>query len=532
MQRAELVLTRARAFLAICALFAIYLDPTEPSGYAALAYTLLIIYVIYSAAIVVMVRRLEVSRRTAVIFHGFDVVWVSIITLFTSGPNSPFFMFFVFVLMAAAYRWGFRTTMLTALVCMSLFAVEGVALPQIVEGEFELNRLIIRLAYLLIVGLLVGYLAEQQLEHNREIQSTVDILTKVQNQMSLRASLELVMKELMHLFNPREILFAVKENATAKLYLWRFSTAIGLTELASDDERVYLFAAPDNLLMSANRDRNKASEEFSRLHPYGLLLACTNRYEDWIGRVYLLDPQPLRKNAAFFYSLIRQIAPTIYSAYLIHRLRTRAGALARARVAQELHDGIVQAIIGFEMQLEVLRSRTKSGAHASEQDIAHIQHGLRNEVVNLRDLMQQLKPVELDPRQLVEYVAELVDRFRRTTGIGGKFVCEIEETSLSPRSCRDVVRLIQEALMNVRKHSGAQNVLVDLSRRDGSLCLAIQDDGRGFGFEGRLVQEDFDLKRKPPAVIQECVRSMGGHLRITSSGAGARVEVIIPENHG
>jgi signal transduction histidine kinase len=528
MQRAELVLARARTFLAICALIAIYVDPTEPGRYATLAYTLLTIYVIYSIAVLVMLRRFEVSGRSARIFHGFDVLWVAVITLFTSGPNSPFFMFFVFVLMAAAYRWGFRRTMLTAGLCMGLMILEVLALqPRFVQGEFELNRLIIRLGYLFIVGLLVGYLAEEQLEHGREIQSTVRILTKLQNQTSLRSSLELVIKELTEIFKAREVMFAVKEKPNSRVYLW---SSAGVRELDTREGDTYLFPADDNLLLVSGRDRAKIPGAFHSAHHFQRMLACTNHYEDWMGRIFVLEPTALSKNGSFFYSLIRQITPTIYSAYLLHRLRSRAGALARARVAAELHDGVVQALIGFEMQIQALRSKANGKTAVDGEDLARIQDGLHGEVLNLRDLMQQLKPVDLDQRRLVEFVAELVDRFRRDTGITAKFVCEMEEVALPSYICRDVVRLIREALINVRKHSGAHNVVVDLSRRNGSLRLAIVDDGQGFGFTGRVTDKQFDLKRRPPAVIQECVRSIGGSFSIESSESGACVEVMIPES--
>jgi signal transduction histidine kinase len=83
--------------------------------------------------------------------------------------------------------------------------------------------------------------------------------------------------------------------------------------------------------------------------------------------------------------------------------------------------------------------------------------------------------------------------------------------------------------VNVRKHSGAGNVLVRVSATDGEWTFEIDDDGRGFEFVGRRSQAELDLERKGPVIIKERVRSIGGRLTVQSdSGRGARVEVRLP----
>jgi signal transduction histidine kinase len=91
---------------------------------------------------------------------------------------------------------------------------------------------------------------------------------------------------------------------------------------------------------------------------------------------------------------------------------------------------------------------------------------------------------------------------------------------------------VQEALVNARRHAEARNVLVRLDHRDrDGWRLVIEDDGRGFGFEGRLGPQELDAQRKGPLVIRERARSAGGELMIESSpGSGSRLEVRFPEN--
>jgi signal transduction histidine kinase len=199
----------------------------------------------------------------------------------------------------------------------------------------------------------------------------------------------------------------------------------------------------------------------------------------------------------------------------------------RARVARELHDGVIQSLIGLEMQVDVWRREAGEGPAASR--LAHIQAVLRKETLDLRDLIHQMKPPSIDASQILDYLADEVARFEQQSGIAAHFVSEIDELSLSPHVCSEIARIVQEALVNVRKHSGAHTVLVRVSAPKGYWKFEIDDDGRGFGFAGRHSHADLEVGRKGPVVIKERVRAIGGRLAVESApGQGARVEVWLP----
>lgn len=84
----------------------------------------------------------------------------------TTGPASPFFVFFVFSLICATLRWQWRGAMYTAAIAISVVIVMAVYPADLLrEPEFEMNRFIIRIGYLAVVAALLGYLGayEQQL---------------------------------------------------------------------------------------------------------------------------------------------------------------------------------------------------------------------------------------------------------------------------------------------------------------------------------------------------------------------------------
>ena len=130
----------------------------------------------------------------------------------------------------------------------------------------------------------------------------------------------------------------------------------------------------------------------------------------------------------FLQNLARQIGPAIYNVYLLRRLRRRAGALERARLVRELHDGAVQSLIGVEMQVDVLRRNEVAGPLRGELD--RIQRLLREEVLKLRELMQQMKSSEVDARRLPGFLRDTVQRFQRETGIIGRFLMDDVELAL------------------------------------------------------------------------------------------------------
>lgn len=89
-RRVARVVATARALLSACSLLAIYLDPTEPSRFAEVAYSLMVVYALYGIAIMLVFRRMADARPVPpLLLHSIDLLWVACITLFTEGPNSP-----------------------------------------------------------------------------------------------------------------------------------------------------------------------------------------------------------------------------------------------------------------------------------------------------------------------------------------------------------------------------------------------------------------------------------------------------------
>jgi signal transduction histidine kinase len=214
--------------------------------------------------------------------------------------------------------------------------------------------------------------------------------------------------------------------------------------------------------------------------------------------------------------------------YLAEQHKLLRAELERASLARELHDGVLSSLLGLGMRLHTLAD-SQQGSMA--QELRQIRDILLEEARKLRELMQRVKPVDVDTKSLRHHLVEITQRFERETGIRAKFVRDSSVVDIERSICGIVVRIVQEALVNVRKHSCATVVSVRLDRRDGNWQLTIEDNGVGFQYSGRFSQSELKASGRGPLVIMECVESIGGELTLESTaGRGSRLEITIPRH--
>jgi signal transduction histidine kinase len=556
-QRSERVLAAARVFFAAASLVAVGLDPTQPIRFAATAYALLAGYLLFALAIWLRVRadRYVPGRRAQLAAFVGDLAWATLVTAITEGPNSPFFIFFMFVLLSAAYRWGFAETLCTALLSVTLLAVEAAMMQvasasEILLGDFDVNRLIMRSAYLLIGGVLLGYLADEEKLRRGETVLASRIVAKVRADTPIWNIFESVGADILHLSSGRSVLLIFTETQTGRTFLWTAQRAAGDTlriqssAISPEEMRGYEVATPGHAWYATSSGSIALDAEGRRIPagpfaapPHWIpdrstdrMIGLTVAFADMgSGHVLIFDPAPCSTAALrFLQRLANQVAPAMYSVYLLRRLGSRVGALERGRIARELHDGVVQSLIALQMQLDTLRTRSTDAAGFAEE-LAQLQATVAAEVMSLRELMHQLEPLDFPPHRLLEHLQGLVSRFQRETGIHARFASDVEDVALSPAVCHEVARIVQEALVNVRKHSGASHVAVRFTTKEGASQVIIDNDGRAFDFAGRMSLDQLDHTRKGPVVIKQRVRAIGADLTIDSSPTwGVRLEITLP----
>lgn len=261
---------------------------------------------------------------------------------------------------------------------------------------------------------------------------------------------------------------------------------------------------------------------------HAMCLTARGRGE-WRGWLFVLDPLPIDRSEALSIGtrLIGQLTPVLDAAYLLHRIRTKSAGNERHRIGRELHDGIIQSTIGLELQLHALAAPLAEQANPLGAELNRLAEVLRSEVVAVREVMHQQRRPEVPAHLLIQTLAELINRFGYETGISARFITPHDTVDLAPRTCGELVRIGQEALVNVRKHSGARTVTVRLTCEGPACHISIDDDGHGFPFSGRLSETAVEFAG--PRVITQRVRLLAGDINVESvPDQGSRIEISIP----
>jgi signal transduction histidine kinase len=188
------------------------------------------------------------------------------------------------------------------------------------------------------------------------------------------------------------------------------------------------------------------------------------------------------------------------------------------RFAHELHDELGGALTAI---------RTNLTAIATRYEPSRVEDCLKlvdESISNVRELSQLLRPTILDDFGLDAGIHWLVTRFRERTGIEVDYKSEFEDR-LPDETETHLFRIVQEALTNIARHSGATRVTIRLHAEGERIKLSIRDNGKGLGFQGA-----------PPRTgsmglsgMRARARSAGGELAIHSeAGAGVTIEVSAP----
>ena len=570
-------LASARVALTIAAEFTLWMEPVRGLAYSRWLYWLLTGYLVNAVVVMLLVRfRPQSTKAFRLVVHAVDILWPVLISLFATAQRGPFFLFFVFVMAAAAYRWGLWETVGTAAAAVALLWTEAfvvraglepavdrwlrvVHLPRLGVSVRELDpqQLFMSSVYLIVLGFLLGYMSENQKKARAERVVITRVLSSTRVEAGLSGTLQQILGEVMSIYGARRVLSASQERNSYRVFLAEVSRGaedsgtLRWRDALPESEKVYLFESPADAIYAARGANGfstvllgregvrlrDASTEFldalARVEKFDTIVSVALLFgNEWSGRVFLFDPEMMgnpEEELRFLQEFAEQVGPAVYNVYLVRRLRERAGALERGRFARELHDGAIQSLIGVEMQLDVLRRQSVTQAPVVNAELGRIQQLLREEVLKLRELMQAMKSFEVNADRLLGFISDTVERFRRETGIAAEFVSELERVDLPQKVCRELARIVQESLVNVRKHSGAHHVLVRLAHRAGYLQLTVEDDGKGFSFSGRLSDAELEMRGIGPGVIRERVRLLVGELAIESTpGHGARLEVRIP----
>lgn len=270
----------------------------------------------------------------------------------------------------------------------------------------------------------------------------------------------------------------------------------------------------------------RSSPEFRHVHEVPIRGGEATLGDIWIGR---RSDRPIDTADRTVVAGLAELASiAITSARLRERERLSATVAERERIARELHDSLAQVLGVTHLRLRsIAASPVVRGAAEVAGEIEDLADLAQDAFRDVREAILGLREASRLERGFVPSLSAYLDKFSRQSGIEVSLDARVErDPDLAPGSEIQVIRVIQEALANVRKHAGAASAVVRLY--DDPLCttIEVEDDGRGFDIARMADDRDAGYGLQ---TMRERIELVGGELAIDSHpGRGTRVTVRIP----
>lgn len=192
-------------------------------------------------------------------------------------------------------------------------------------------------------------------------------------------------------------------------------------------------------------------------------------------------------------------------------------------LAYDIHDGLVQDIVGAQMALEAVIESVSEAEVDCLQELVLLRSLLRKAIGEGRRMITSLRPMIIDEMGIIEAIRYLVAEEEATQRLNVQFTHDVQFDRLAPMLEGIVFRIVQESLSNIRRHAGVQDAEVRLQQTDSMLRIEIED--RGVGFDPAQIKDHhFGLEG-----IRERARLMGGRATIKSFvGRGTIVSADLP----
>ncbi len=522
--------------LATLFLAAILIDVSQPTHYPQLAFALLGGYVLFSAAIVAATwRDWWLDAKLAGPAHAIDIAVFAALVLLTEGFTSPFFTFFVFLLLSAAIRWGWNLTAATAILLALLYVIVGLLVVSNHQA-FELQRFIVRAGHLIIISLILiwfganqwrtaFYLPDEELLSRPELEES-----PLEN--GLRAAMAGV--------GAKGGAFVWREPGRDELLgLLIRNGDVSSIRLASKQMHDGLAAGPFLYDLSRNRGlRRDPERNLEQIMPRDLIPPRAVA-ELHLGEGLAMPVHSDRGDGALFLEQVanlstdhidigQQVAADvsvhIHRHALLKAAEDNAEARSRLSLARDLHDSVVQFIAGAAFRLEAMKRTTGAGRDIEPQ-LEELKQLMMQEQRELRSFINALRSGPLVAlNDLAAELKLLADRLTRQWDVSCSFSARPAEMMIPTRLRLDAHQLMREAVANAVRHAQAKSIEIELNAAPNELRLTVINDGAAFPVRGG--------RPEMPTSLGERVQQAGGVIDMARGMGVTKLSISLPIGEG
>jgi signal transduction histidine kinase len=548
--RVETLIARGRLVLAVFMLLALRVAML---GGSAPAFRLALAFLAYAVGLGLLVRsRFGDSPRWPGVTHAVDLSSYALCLFLLGGLTPSMLAWFLFVLVAATLRWGWRGTLTTGSVAIALHVVFGAQAVETLQKARLAPAEFITLALLMgVMTVFVGLVGAYEDWRGGQLARLAAWAGPDPNRPLVLPSAMLEQTALV-LEAPRTLLvWEEAEEPFTEFALWsdgqveRFHEAPGsfgdiVAERARDTGffcRNLTARQPVTFLRSGTGLESwsgvPVDQFFRERFAIHALAGWPLRGEEFRGWLFCLDKPGFSLQDLTVGDVVADLtAARLSQAYLVRTMRETAVTTERLRLARDLHDGVLQTLTGAALQLQTARRLMTADLPAAQDRLSQVQRIIAAGQNDLRFFIQQLGPRRRDestgPVDLKGRVGELADRVRRQWGVPVTVATEPEQLRVPDRLVNDVFLLIHEALVNAARHAKASSLQLALLREPQHLSIAVADDGQGFPFHGRFTLEDLARDQRGPRTLRERVTALGGSMVLETGPDGSRVRLVVP----
>jgi signal transduction histidine kinase len=525
------VIALGRLLFAILFLTAMSVDVSQAAPFPAQTYALLVAYVLFAAGLVIITwNNWWLDAHLAGPAHAADIALFTLVVYQTQGSN-PFFTFFVFVLLSAAIRWGWRATALTAILLTLLYVVASL-IAVASQSEFQLDRFITRTGNLVIFSLILIWFGVNQWRARLAGPAERLLAEPSLDDSPLEITLRAAMAGAGSLAGA--FVWSERPDGRAGVLIIRDDHAADSVDLTDSP---IVRPAPTPFLYDLPKARALMRDRESNIRPFdpsdnidaetasalqlsqGLAIPVTGPTVE--GQLYL---ERLRGLSTDHLEVGEQIAAAI-AAHLQRQTLMKAAeesaeSRSRLTVARDLHDSVVQFLAGAAFRLEAMK-RSESSGRDLTPELDELKQLMLQEQGELRSFITALRSGSLiQLADLARDLQTLADRLSRQWDVQCTFSLEPCEMMVPARLHLDAHQLVREAVANAVRHAGAKNVSIRLAGESDDVRLDFINDGAPY-------PKTADGRRMP-ASLRERVEAAGGAIDLSRGMGVTRVSISLP----
>jgi len=526
------VIALGRLMLAVLFLGAVLIDTSQPAYAPDITYALLIAYIGVAAAIAAATwNNWWLDAKLAGPSHAVDILVFSALVLLTEGYTSPFFFFFMFILLSAAIRWDWHVTALTAMLLTLLYLVAGLVVLN-AGVPLEAQRFVVRTGQLVILSLILIWFGASQRLGRFSLGERDPLPEPSLDESPLEAGLRAAMGSL---------------KAESGLFLWREQGKQSYTGLCISGDEVadaefsaeaigpaiestpFIYDLARNRGLRRDADRNLVSVNPSELiaspAPKPLAMGqglaipiLSDRGEGilFLDRVRGLSTDHIETGQ----QIASELAAHIQRHALLRVAEESAEARSRLTLARDLHDSVVQFLAGAAFRLEAMKRSNASGRDV-DSELNELKQLMLQEQRELRSFITSLRSGPLAAfNDLARDLQALAVHLSRQWNVSCEFSANPADMMIPTRLRLDAHQLMREAVANAVRHASAKSITIELEALSDQLKLEFINDGAEFRPRGGRLEM--------PASLKERVEQAGGALDMARGMGVTKLSISLP----